>query len=326
VTSVALLGGYALLLAVGVPALLLRGDWAGRAPRVALAAWVTAAVTFFATLLLAALSLAAPGVHVSTNLALMLQACWKALRNAYATPAGAALGGIGLTLGLGVLIRVSVCVTRAIRRTRRAAREQAAMINLLGRPDRGLGATVIAHDQPAAFCLPGRGGAVVISSAALATLGPDELAAVLAHERAHQAGHHHLLLAVVEGFADAFGRVPLLRHAAEQVAHLIELLADDTATRDHDRLTLADALVGFAGHRDQPARGVLAAATGALPRLWRLLTPAAPLSRGQRLAALTATVLLAAAPVLMIVLPALATHMVWCPSPMPADLAGACLQ
>jgi hypothetical protein len=97
----------------------------------------------------------------------MLQACWAALRASYTTAGGAALGGIGLTLGVGVLLRVSFCVIRAVRHTRREANVYASALGLLGQADPDLGAMVVAHEVPAAFCLPGRRGTVVISSGAL---------------------------------------------------------------------------------------------------------------------------------------------------------------
>jgi hypothetical protein len=321
-TAAALLAGYALVLAVVVPKLLLHGGWQARAPRLAIAAWLSATALFFLTVLLTALNLTLPGVHVSTNLALLLQACWNALRAAYSTTGGAALGGAGLTLGLGVLLRVSFCVIRTVRRAHRDADRYTATLSLLGRPDETLGAVVLSHEVPAAFCLPGRCGTVVISSGALATLTGAELAAVLAHERAHQRGHHHLLIAVVGGLADSFGRVPLLRHCLVQVRHLLELLADDAAVRGTDRLTLAEALVSFATAGTAAPAGVLAAATGALPRMRRLLAPQAKLSARQRAAVLSISVLGVTVPVLMVLLPALASHMILCPTQMPsAELA-----
>jgi Zn-dependent protease with chaperone function len=46
------------------------------------------------------------------------------------------------------------------------------------------------------YCVPGRLPTIVVTTGALAVLEPEQLAAVLAHERAHLAGRHHLLLAV----------------------------------------------------------------------------------------------------------------------------------
>ncbi len=53
-------------------------------------------------------------------------------------------------------------------------------------------AVVLDDPRPAAYCVPGRPGTIVLTSGALAVLDPAQLAAVLAHERAHLAGRHHL--------------------------------------------------------------------------------------------------------------------------------------
>jgi hypothetical protein len=316
-TGAALLAGYALVLAVIVPKILSLGDWPERAPRLAIAAWLAATAAFLVTVALTALSLAVPGVRVSSNLAL-LQACWSALRASYSTAGGAALGGTGLTLGLGLLAQVGFCVIRSVRRARRHAGHYSTMLGLLGQPDTALGAVVVTHEAPAAFCLPGRCGTVVISSAAVAALTDAELTSVLAHEKAHQRGHHHLLLALLEGLAQSFGRVPLLRDCLTQVRYLLELLADDAAVRCTDRLTLAQALVTFASAGNTAPASTLAVATGALPRMRRLLVPQAQLSTYRLAATWSATVLIVAVPALMVVLPALASNMILCPTQMPA--------
>jgi hypothetical protein len=317
VIDAGLLAAYALILAVIVPRILLLGSWPSRAPRLAIAVWLSATAAFLVTVLLTALSLAAPGLQVSSNLALLLQACWAALRASYSTTGGAALGGTGLTLGIGLLARVGLCVIRSVHRARRHADRYSTMLGLLGQPDAALGAVVVSHEFPAAFCLPGRFGTIVISSAAVAALTDAELAAVLAHEKAHQRGHHHLLLAVVEALAESFGRIPLLRECLAQLRYLLELLADDTAVRGIDRLTLAQALVSFASAGVSAPTGAMAAATGALPRIRRLLTPQGQLSAYQQAMTWSGSMLILAVPVVMAVLPALATNMILCPTQMP---------
>ena len=316
-TTSVLLAGYALLLAVAGPRFLLLGDWPARAPRLAITAWLAVTAAFLVTVLLTALSLATLGVHVSSNLALLLQACWAALRASYSTTAGAALGGTGSALGIGLLARVGFCILRSVSRASRHAGRYATMLGLLGQPDTAHGAVVVTHAVPAAFCLPGRSGPIVISSAAVAALTEAELAAVMAHETAHQRGHHHMLLAVVEGIAQSFGRVPLLRHCLTQVRHLLELLADDAALRGTDRLTLAQALVSFAAAGPTAPAGAMAVATGALPRMRRLLAPRAHVSASQQAIAWSGSALIVAVPVLMVVLPALASNMILCPTQMP---------
>src|SRR2546430_14723723 len=69
-----------------------------------------------------------------------------------------------------------------------------------------LGSILLDHDEAAAWCLPGAGGQVVLTTAAVHALDEAQLAAVLAHERAHQRGRHHLLVALAGSLAAAFPR------------------------------------------------------------------------------------------------------------------------
>ena len=57
------------------------------------------------------------------------------------------------------------------------------------------GVEVLEHDLPLAYCVPGLGAnRVVVSAGALGRLSGDEFHAVLAHERAHLAARHDLVL------------------------------------------------------------------------------------------------------------------------------------
>src|SRR5262249_923199 len=112
-----------------------------------------------------------------------------------------------------------------------------------------------------------------------AALTPQQLRAVLAHERTHLRRHHHVILAVATALARAFPRVPLLSLAQPQLAVLAEMAADDAAARRHRRDDLAAALVALATAGARPAT---LAATGpeALVPLPRLLRTHAPPARG----------------------------------------------
>lgn len=71
-------------------------------------------------------------------------------------------------------------------------------------------------------------GRIVVSTAMLACLDADERAALVAHERAHLAGHHHRYLLVVRFAARAN---PLLRPLRSAVAYTTERWADEEAAR-----------------------------------------------------------------------------------------------
>ena len=71
----------------------------------------------------------------------------------------------------------------------------------------------------------------MLTTGALAVLGPEQLTAVLAHERAHLDGRHHLLLTVTRSLATVAPAVPLFIRGTGSVACLAEMRADDVAAR-----------------------------------------------------------------------------------------------
>jgi len=101
----------------------------------------------------------------------------------------------------------------------------------------------------------------VISSAALEALTPDQLAAVMAHERAHLRGHHHLVLAGARSLQRAFPRVPLFAAAPTELAALVEMVADDRAGRGGLGTDVATALLALAGMGAPSPRWVRGQAT-----------------------------------------------------------------
>jgi len=318
VTIPALLAAYALLLATAGPLLLRRGSWPERAPRLGIAAWQAASVSFIASLTLAGFTLAIPTASLASGLADLVRSCAMAIAAAYRTPGGAAAVGTGLVLAAGVSARVGWCTARAVLLTARRRRQHAATLRLVGRPMPALGATLLDGDTATAYCLPGRVGQVVLTTAALAALTGDELSAVLAHERAHLAGRHHLLLAAADTLAAAFPRVPLLAHARTEIGRLVEMLADDAATTRHEPATVAAALVRLAtAHVSAPAAALPAGGPTALQRVRRLLTPLEPLGAARTSigAALVAAIL--AAPAAAAAAPAATVAgMTYCPVPM----------
>jgi Zn-dependent protease with chaperone function len=225
------------------------------------------------------------------------------LRDAYATPGGATAAGLGLTLAGAVLARTALTATTHLRAVRRQAMQHAQTARLIGRPDPDLGATLVDHAQPAAYCVAGPHPTVILTTATLQALDPEQVGAVLAHERAHLASHHHLLLA-----AARIGRqvlpFPLMRDADAQITRLVEMHADDAATAGRGTRPLATALAVLAAAAG-PAPGLAAAATDAVQRLQRLLRPAEPLSRVRRQLLGAGAAALALTPVLLALAPAI---------------------
>ena len=122
--------------------------------------------------------------------------------------------------------------------------------------------------------MPGRPATIVLTSGALAVLDPDQLAAVLAHERAHLAGRHHLLTGLTRGLAAMLpGRAAVHPRAAE-VARLAEMRADDAAARRSGRPHADRRAAGDGHRRGRPGRRARRTSGGGdRGRVQRLLDP-----------------------------------------------------
>jgi Zn-dependent protease with chaperone function len=137
------------------------------------------------------------------------------------------------------------------------------------------GGRVLAHPEAVAYCLPGTAARVVLSSGAMDVLDKAELAAVVAHERAHLAERHDLVVLPFAAWVTALPWLPGVRRARIAVATLVEMLADDRACAVCDRAALATA-VARVGSSGAPV-GALAATGGAtVERIHRLMDPPAP--------------------------------------------------
>ena len=290
--------GYALVVAWCLPALLTRLTVAGLSARLGLAAWLAAMVSVLASLLAALQYLFTAAVAGWPQLAEAVcrsvagGACTTVVYRSAAFELGLGLAAVAAALALAVLAwRYGRSVQRAQRRTR--AHAEAARIT--GRRLPGAGAAVVLNAaQPAAYCVPGRPAAIVLTSAALAVLDPGQLNAVLAHERAHLAGRHHLLIALTRALAATFPGVPLFTRAPAEVARLAEMCADDAAARRSSRPTLIAALLAMGTGTAVPAAALAATTCAVSARVQRLLEPAPPARHARnRLALVTVMLLLA---------------------------------
>jgi bla regulator protein blaR1 len=316
--AVALLA-YAVCAGTTGSRLLARARWAGRAPLLAIVTYLAAAWSVVAAAGLAGLALAVHATALGSGLSQLIGACVIRLRDTYATPGGALVAGLGLALAGAVAARTAITAATHLRAVRRHALRHAQAIRLVGRPEPGLGAMLVEHAQQAAYCVAGPLPTVIVTTAARRVLDDDQMAAVLAHERAHLAWHHHRLVALARIARQLLPFLPLMRETAAQVARLVEMHADDTAARSHDTRTLATALVLLAergalaagpavaglGTTGLGATGLGSAAADALQRVQRLLRPAEPLGRAQRLLLRAAAAGLVLAPVLLALTPAL---------------------
>ncbi len=319
IVAVALLG-YAAVLLTGGAGVLARAAWPERAPRLAVAAWLALTGSAVASVALGGLALVVPTVRVSADLAGLLASCVMALRAQYAHPGGAALAGAGTVLALAVTARMAWCVAGTLARAGLARRRHRSGLAVAGRHDGRLGAVVVDHHEAAAWCLPGAGRRVVLTTAAVGALDDAGLAAVLAHERAHLRGRHHLLVSLAAALAVAFPRVPAFRRGHEQVARLVEMCADDVASAAAGRLTVAEALLSLGGRAPAAALGAGGSAAGA--RVRRLIAGPVPLGRGRAAAGMLAIAALTAFPVMVLAGPALAASgRDYCPHASPHSAA-----
>jgi beta-lactamase regulating signal transducer with metallopeptidase domain len=128
---------------------------------------------------------------------------------------------------------------------------------------------------------------------------------VLAHERAHLAGRHHVLVALTRGLAAIFPWVPVFSRGSAAVARLTEMSADDAAARRAGRRPLIEALLalgteapavpsvasGASVASGVPVTGLAAAGYAVAARLQRLLEPPSPASRARSAFALSGVLL-----------------------------------
>jgi hypothetical protein len=173
-----------------------------------------------------------------------------------------------LALAAGV---VSLAVA-AVRQARRVAWARRECARLPGDTE----LAVLDDDVPQAFALPGAPGRIVVSRGMLRCLGDGEREALLAHERAHLRGRHHLFQTV---WRLAAAVNPLLRPLADAGGFVLERWADEEAAARIGSRTVVARAVGRAALASAGASrpAVLSATGGAVPqRVRALLAPPPP--------------------------------------------------
>ncbi len=302
-TVAAVLVAYAACLGTLGSGILGRAKWTARAPLLAIVTYLAAGWSVIAALGLAGLTLAVHATALGGGLSHLIGACVHRLQATYGTPGGATVAGLGLTLAGAVAARTVLTAAAHLRAAGRQALRHAQTARLVGRSEPSLGAVLVEHAQPAAYCVAGRQPTVILTTGAVQALDPGQLEAVLAHERAHLAGRHHRLVAMARIGREILPFLPLMRDAEEQVVRLVELQADDAAARARDPRLLATALVVLAAPAS-PAPALAAGATDSILRIRRLLGPSEPLGRARRQLLRATAAALALTPVLLALTPA----------------------
>lgn len=295
------------LAAVVAPRLLARADWPEREPVVALWVWqcVVAAVLLSFTL----------------SMTFSAAAAWQAFRGhvfapaprgvmeAYALgthkPASAVLAVVLFGGGLWT----AAMLTREIHRARARRRNDRSELLLRspalpGEKSGGDPLVVLEGERPDAWWLPGTAPRLVITTAALRRLKGRQLDAVMAHEEGHARARHDWLRHCSAALANGFPQVPVFAAFRDEMHRLVELAADDVASRRFGRRTIALALVELNEHRGVFGPGTTPDAQ--LPqRVNRLLSPDPRLPAGRRLWLTATATLVPAVPLLVAFVPAL---------------------
>lgn len=262
-----------------LPGLLTRSRWAHEVPRIALWAWATLALLLPLSASVTVVQLALPDAtsqafsHLVEDFALLTQTS----REPPPLPDLADVGArVWTALAAGATIPVVLLIAFAaeLARARRRRTEHANVLRLVGTREPALSVTVVRHDTPTVYCLPGRSSEVVVTSGAIRVLSEQQLAAVLEHERAHIAGRHHVVLSAARAFHRVFRKLPLALHGRDEVPLLLEMAADDRALRTSSRDALATALYSLATGQI-PSAACAAGGSSALVRMRRILTPQA---------------------------------------------------
>jgi Zn-dependent protease with chaperone function len=299
----ALLAVVAIGSAVGASALI-RARWPRRSPAAAILLWQALGLASGLAAVGTLVGLAAPG---SNNGGVVRGALRLGMLFPYRVDGTSAvilaLRLACLAAGLALLGSLCWVLLAASAAALHARRRQRALLTLLAHGDPKVpGALVVDYPTAAAYCLPGLRSQIVVSVGTLKLLGRGELAAVLAHERAHLRERHDLVLLPFTALRRAFPRSATCTDAHHAVALLVEMLADDRALRARSARELVSALVRFgtAGACQAPP-GALAAAEGEVAaRVSRLLQPVRPLPAAAVAGICLASALLVAVPVTLL--------------------------
>lgn len=296
------------------PRLLTHHDWSHAVPRSGIAAWQACVGAVLASFVLLALTAVVPVDSVSFDVGHLLHACSTVLRHRYLLHDAPWVSAVSLLIAAttaGLVTRALVIRSVAVFRGRR---RQRCLIDLLARERDGHGTHVLVHDAPLAYCIPGGRGRIVLTTAARSRLDPAEIAAVVAHERAHLRGRHDLVLFGADVAHAAFPWIRFFRTAREQLRGLVEMLADDQAARKIGREPLAAALVDL-GSEPAPESALGATSHVTASRVVRLLEEQRPASLLRRAGLMGISGVILAVPWLIAVVPAWAARSGLCPLP-----------
>lgn len=292
------LAALAVLLAWPVPILLARAAWPRRSPAVALILWQSIALAGGLSMIgaLLTLGLLPFGDHLIAGIV-----------GAVAEPRAVDFWHVlalcsAVLLGGHLLLNLALTFARAERDRRR----HATLVRLLS-SIHDSGARLLDTAAPVAYCLPGPLRSITVLSAGLVDLlVPEELDAVIAHERAHVRQRHDLVLIAFRAWSASLPWFPIAYRAEREVGTLVEMLADDDARGEVDDRVLARAIVlvgsASAAGPNLPALAPETAPDVIRARVLRLSSGRLPLAAEAALVAVAAALL--AVPTALLLAPA----------------------
>jgi hypothetical protein len=233
----------------------------------------------------------------------------RSVVDAYAVSTGGAWAATtAVTLACGGVWTAAMLVREIVRaRSRRRQRRSELLVRAPLLPGEEPGAdrlVVLEGERPDAWWLPGAAPQLVITTAALRRLEGRRLDAVLAHEQGHARARHDWLLHCSAALATGFPQVPVFAAFRDEMHRLVELAADDVASRRFGRLTIALALVEL--NEDRGVFGPCPTPDAHVPqRVDRLLTAPDRLTAARRLRLTAAAALVPVIPVLVAFVPGL---------------------
>lgn len=255
--------------------LLARAVWPRTAPRAGVVLWQATGLAGALAAIGSGLAVAVAPMHVR-----LLTGVRRLIEQAKAGHPLAGLGvygAIGLTLATdvsAVLVAGLIATTIHTARTRLRHRR---VLDLVGIRSDGIpGALLLDDPRAAAYYLPGLRPRIVVSAGTVGLLSKGGLAAVLDHERGHARERHSIVMLPFASMDTLLRWMPYARRARSEVADLLEMAADDYATRRNDRLTLAAALVAMSTSSAAPTCTFGASTTGVGARVNRLIDPYRP--------------------------------------------------
>lgn len=301
---------YSVAVVVFGPPALTALTHSGHAPRLAVAVWLTAIASVLASWAVAAGLIVIDVVRHWNSPMTVLAACTARLHEVVTGQAGIAAQLALLVIAAaaaGALGAVSVRLARTLTHLRGTAHEHAHAVRIVGRTGAEHDVVVMDCAEPAAYCVAGRPATIVLTTAALNALDGEQVAAVLAHERAHLAGHHPQIVTTLRALATTLPRMRLITAGAIEVPRLLEMCADDAAAARHGRTTLLSGLLDLAD-TTAPAPALGAANVAVLSRAQRLLAPPALLTQARTYVMLSAAAaIIAAGPLITVALAATGT-------------------